>query len=147
VKLFEDPWAGNPFEDEPFKTRHTEHLKTEELVYQIGANQGIAVEVKMFEQADMCQKFQSTETQTLARRIVWRNYTPRDLPKAAAKDFKNYMKKVNPENHSNAILDYQGNSRRTPSYALEEIERLKNKTGPPQHKLLDELEAHIKNNF
>jgi hypothetical protein len=56
---------------------------------------------------------------------------------------------VNPAREEDALLDYKGEPRMTPSGALTEIERLRqsDQLDDAQYRLLDELEAYIKAKF
>jgi hypothetical protein len=59
------------------------------------------------------------------------------------------MQRVNPLKEENAILDYRGDKRTTPSGALAEINRLKQAGNLDDHQqqLLDDLQEYIKAKF
>jgi hypothetical protein len=59
------------------------------------------------------------------------------------------MQRINPPKQEDAIVDYRGDKRTTPSGALSEINRLKQAGDLDDHRqqLLDDLEGYIKNIF
>jgi hypothetical protein len=60
-----------------------------------------------------------------------------------------YMSRVNPPKKDDALLDYKGEPRTTPSGALTEIGRLRQsgQLDDVQFQLLNELEEYIKTKF
>jgi exonuclease I len=96
----------------------------------------------------LINQFQTPETKTLALRVLARNY-PESLSSAHWKNFREYMRKVTPPTHEEALCDYKGNLRTTPASALAEIKELKKSSALTniQLRLLDELEAYIYSNF
>jgi len=59
------------------------------------------------------------------------------------------MKRINPLTEDDAIVDYRGDKRTTPSGALAEINQLKQSDDLDDHgqQLLDDLEGYIKEKF
>jgi uncharacterized protein YeeX (DUF496 family) len=59
------------------------------------------------------------------------------------------LRRVNPLHEDEAIVDYKGEPRLTPSVALAEIKRLKKSARLDNHQveLLDDLKKYIKINF
>jgi exodeoxyribonuclease-1 len=100
------------------------------------------------EKEKLIDQFQIAETKTLASRVLARNY-PEHLSAVHRGHFMEYMKKVAPASHEDALCDYRGNLRTTPAFALAEIKELKQSStlGSIQLRLLDELEAYIYSNF
>lgn len=109
--------------------------------------------IPLSEKAQLLEHFPNADTRKLAVRLIFRNYPLESLPTGHAKyltqAFKDYMQQVNPANNANALLDYKGERRTTPSDALVEINRLKAEPGLDgmQIQLLDELTDYIENNF
>jgi len=81
-------------------------------------------------------------------RLLYRNY-PKSLPENITREFEAYMRRVNPLQEDDAIIDYKGEPRLTPSVALREIEHLKKSASldKNQSALLEDLETFIKSNF
>ena len=100
------------------------------------------------EKVKMVRRFPSTETRRLAGRVLCRNYTI-DLPEEIDAEYKNYVQRVNPSSDDDAMLDFRGERRTTPSGALLEINRLRNEVdlNTEQRLLLDDLENYIRNSF
>jgi len=98
--------------------------------------------------SELINRFTSDEARALATRVLCRNY--QDLvPQKFAKEFLNYMSRVNPLRDDDILVDYKGEQRTTPSGALAEIHRLRQseQLDNAQFQLLDELENFIKNKF
>jgi exodeoxyribonuclease-1 len=98
--------------------------------------------------ADLVERFSSPDARTLAGRILCRNYSA-NTPAKVNQTFRKYLKRVNPKNAEDALLDYRGNKRTTPAGALLEISRLKD-TGAldsHQHRLLEDLEKYVQTKF
>ena len=93
-------------------------------------------------------RLSSKDAQTLAMRLLYRNF-PKSLPENITKEFEAYMRRVNPLQEDDAIIDYKGEPRLTPSVALREIEHLKKSASldKNQSALLEDLETFIKSNF
>jgi exodeoxyribonuclease-1 len=100
------------------------------------------------EKVKMISHFSNTETRRLAGRVLCRNYTI-DLPKEIDAEYKKYMRRVTPLSNDDAMLDFRGERRTTPSGALLDIDRLKNEgsLGTKQRALLDDLENYIRKTF
>jgi hypothetical protein len=66
-----------------------------------------------------------------------------------AAEFEAYLRRANPTREDDAIVDYRGGVRMTPSAALAEIRRLKQsgRLDKNQMKLLDDLQNYINSNF
>jgi len=104
--------------------------------------------IPLSEKADFIHKFPTQATRTLAERILCRNY-PQNLPKQIIKHYNRYMERVNPKNEDEALLDYRGEKRKTPTSAISDIKRLKKEINLDEHqvRLLDELEGYLNKNF
>ena len=96
----------------------------------------------------LINQFDSAEARTLAARVLSRNF-PQTLPQKFTKEYLSYMSRVNPPKEDDALLDYKGEPRTTPSGALTEIGRLRQseQLDEVQFQLLDELEEYIKTKF
>ena len=109
---------------------------------------------RMFHKASLDQKatiisqFSSPVARILARRILYRNYLENNLS-PYDKDHHAYMRRINPLTEDDAIVDYRGDKRTTPSGALAEINQLKQADELDDHgqQLLDDLEEYIKEKF
>jgi exodeoxyribonuclease-1 len=130
-------------------------LDPEAALYQIGFF--TAADEKLFkdfqtanldEKQKIVDRLTSRDARTLAVRLLCRNYPDR-VSKKLAGEFEAYLRRVNPARPEEAILDYKGEPRRTPSEALSEIKHLKNtvRLDPNQEQLLDELQNYIKSKF
>jgi exodeoxyribonuclease-1 len=97
------------------------------------------------EKVKMISGFPNAETRRLAGRVLCRNYTI-DLPKEIDAEFKKYMRRVTPPSDDDAMPDFTGKRRITPSGALLEINRLRNEVSldTEQRALLDDLEDYIR---
>jgi exodeoxyribonuclease-1 len=100
------------------------------------------------EKEKMIKRLSSKDAQTLAMRLLYRNY-PESLPENITREFEAYMRRVNPPDKDEAIVDFKGERRLTPSVALSEINHLRDTAGldKNQIKLLNDLEIFIKSNF
>jgi exodeoxyribonuclease-1 len=100
------------------------------------------------EKEKMIKRLSSKDAQTLAMRLLYRNY-PKSLPENITREFEAYMRRVNPPDKDEAIVDFKGERRLTPSVALSEINHLRDTAGldKNQIKLLNDLEIFIKSNF
>ena len=80
--------------------------------------------------------------------MLCRNYPQRISPDLAG-EFEAYLRRINPNREDDAIVDYRGEPRMTPSAALAEIRQLKKsgKIDNNQMKLLDGMQNYIKSNF
>jgi len=93
-------------------------------------------------------RLSNKDAQTLAIRLLCRNY-PKNLPDHMTREYKAYMRRVNPPGIDEAIVDFKGEQRLTPPKALAEINALRD-TGHldnNQIELLNQLENFIKSNF
>jgi hypothetical protein len=97
---------------------------------------------------NMIDQFESSETRTLAKRLLARNF-PEAIPQSQKHEFLQYLSKINPQSTDNAIVDYRGEARTTPVGALAEIKEMQQDKGMEsrQRKLLDELERHLIQTF
>ncbi|MBW1892259.1 MAG: exodeoxyribonuclease I [Deltaproteobacteria bacterium] len=104
------------------------------------------------EKAELIASFPTHETRILAGRVIARNY-PEYASNNIQTKFSHYMKCINPENPDDAIIDYRGEKRRTPSSALADIDQLKKSSelGPKldneQIELIKDLEQYIIKKF
>lgn len=109
---------------------------------------------RLFHQASFDQKaaiipqFSNPAAATLAVRILFRNY-PRAMPGEYGQQRHKYMDRINPLKQEDAIEDFRGEKRTTPSGALAEIKQLKQsgELDDHQQRLLEDLEGYIRNNF
>ncbi len=131
------------------------HLDPDAALYQIGFF--TRADEKLFqgfqtapldEKEAIAQRLTSPEARALAIRVLGRNF-PQQLSQNSAAEFKTYMHRVNPAREDEALVDYKGQTRMTPSAALAEIKQLRKSGGldKEQLALLDELQNYIKNNF
>ena len=134
---------------------YIENLEPEAALYQIGffprADEKL---FKNFQDATLEEKerivdrLTNKDARTLAIRLLCRNY-PERISKNLTEEFKAYMRRLDPVRQEQAMLDYKGEPRLTPSGALAEIKRLK-KTAhldKNQAKLLDDLQNYIESKF
>lgn len=100
------------------------------------------------EKSMLINQFDSAEARALAARVLSRNFQ-QALPQKFMKEFLSYMSRVNPPKEDDALLDYRGERRTTPSGALAEIDRLRQseQLDGTQFQLMDELEEYIKTKF
>ena len=131
------------------------NLDPDASLYQIGfysrADEKLC---RMFHQASLDQKttiisqFSNPDARILAGRILYRNY-PEIISGEYDKEHHAYMKRINPLKQKNAIVDYRGDKRTTPSGALVEINQLKQAGDLDDHQqpLLDDLEEYINSTF
>ncbi|MGD9045015.1 MAG: exonuclease domain-containing protein [Desulfobacterales bacterium] len=131
------------------------NLDPEAALYQIGFFPRSDEKLfKQFQTAPLQEKekiinrLSSKDARTLARRLLCRNY-PENLPETVTGEFKAYMRRVNPPDTAEAIVDFKGERRLTPTAALVEIKDLKNTADldKNQIELLGQLEIFIKSNF
>ncbi len=97
---------------------------------------------------ELINQFPTTETRTLAGRILSRNF-PENLSKNLIREFGTYMQQVNPISSDDALMDYRGAPRTTPASALADIIELQNDPGldREQLNLLDDLKGYITEKF
>ncbi|MFC1489207.1 exonuclease domain-containing protein [Thermodesulfobacteriota bacterium] len=103
---------------------------------------------KLTEKVKLISRFSDAATRRLAGRVLCRNYTI-GLPAEIKSEYQNYLQHVNPRSEEDAMLDYKGGRRTTPSGAMIEINRLRNEIvlGEEQRELLDNLENYIRKTF
>lgn len=96
----------------------------------------------------LLEAFSRPEIRGLALRLLGRNY-PGRLPGRYRREFAAFMARVNPGKASDALVDYQGRPRNTPSEALGKIEALKGDIdlSARQYRLLDGLEQYVRQAF
>jgi len=114
---------------------------------------------QQFHQANLAEKinliptFDNLGLRQLASRLLCRNYPNEQLPPMITLDFQDYMRRINPENEQETMIDHKSQKRTTPQAALAEINKLKKaqpKTKPldqQQQTLLTELKTYLKNTF
>lgn len=100
------------------------------------------------EKEKIVDRLTNKDARTLAIRLLCRNY-PNRISKNLAGEFETYMRRVNPVRPEQAMVDYKGEPRLTPSVALSEIKRLKKaaRLDPNQMQLLDDLQNYIQSKF
>jgi exodeoxyribonuclease-1 len=100
------------------------------------------------QKASIISQFSNPVARILARRIIYRNYLEINLS-PNDKDHHAYLKRIDPLTEEDAIVDYRGDKRTTPSGALVEINQLKQAGDLDDHQqqLLDDLEEYIKKKF
>ena len=100
------------------------------------------------EKEAIANRLKSKDARKLAVRLLCRNY-PQQISGDLAAEFEAYLRRANPTREDDAIVDYRGGLRMTPSAALAEIRRLKQsgKLDKNQMKLLDDLQNYINSNF
>ncbi len=107
-----------------------------------------------FHQADMKGKikripsFSKAEIRTLARRLIWRNYSG-DVGPEIEKDRQAYYMRINPEKEEHCYKDFRGDFRRTAMRALLEIKKIRDegRIDPQQIKILEELKNELSQKF
>jgi exodeoxyribonuclease-1 len=131
------------------------NLEPEAALYQIGFfNRSDEKLFKKFQSAALEEKekivdrLTSLDARTLAIRLLGRNY-PKRISKNLAREFEDHLRRVNPMRPEEAMVDYKGEPRLTPSGALSEIKRLKKaaRLNKNQIQLLDDLQNYIKSKF
>ncbi len=130
-------------------------LDPEAALYQLGFLSRKEQELcRKFHNASLEEKmkrvdeFPDPALRQLASRILWRNY-PDNLSRKLSKDFKRCMRRANPKEDNDAMLDYKGKKRTTPVGALADINRLKKERDLDQEQLslLDELADYLGTQF
>jgi exodeoxyribonuclease-1 len=131
------------------------NLEPEAALYQIGffprADEKL---FKNFQSAPLEEKekivdrLTNTDARKLAARLLCRNY-PERISKHLTEEFEAYMRRVNPMRREEAMVNYKGEPRLTPSGALAEINRLKKagRLDKNQAQLLDDLQNYIESKF
>ncbi len=96
------------------------------------------------QKAKLTEQVQNPRLQMLALRILGKHY-PEVLNAEQAERFAEYMKKRNPADDHEVLIDYQGRKKLTPRMALNDILELRKdpKLTPIQLELLDELESYL----
>ncbi|MCK4987214.1 MAG: exodeoxyribonuclease I [Desulfobacterales bacterium] len=131
------------------------NLDPEAALYQIGfftrSDEKLFKEfqtAQIEEKERIINRLSSEDARTLAKRLLCRNY-PKNLPENITEEFEAYLRRLNPLHEDEAIVDYKGEPRLTPSVALAEIKRLKKSARLDNHQgeLLDDLKKYIKINF
>jgi exodeoxyribonuclease-1 len=131
------------------------NLDPEAALYQIGfftrSDEKLFKEFQkasLEEKAKIIPRLSSQDAKTLAIRLLCRNY-PKYLPEEFIGKFDAYMRQVNPPTDDEALVDYRGQRRLTPSRALTEISHLKKTASldKNQLELLDDLANFIKTKF
>ncbi len=131
------------------------HLDPDAALYQIGFfSRNDEAVFKEFQEAppeekeNIARRLTSPDARVLANRVLGRNF-PQQLSDESAAEFEAYMRRVNPSGEDQALVDYRGNPRMTPTAALSEIQRLKKSSDldKEQLSLLDELQHYIEDHF
>ena len=131
------------------------HLDPDAALYQIGfftrSDEKLFKEFQtasLDEKEAIANRLKSQDARKLAVRLLCRNY-PQQISRDLAAEFDAYLRQANPTREGDAIVDYRGAPRMTPSAALAEIRRFKKSAGldENQKKLLDDLQNYIKSNF
>jgi exodeoxyribonuclease-1 len=96
------------------------------------------------EKAKLTEQLPFSKLKTLALRILGRHF-PDSMHKTQYEEFNAYMQQVNPTNSEEAIIDFQGKKRTTPTKALQEIVDIKKEKllSDNQVALLNELESYL----
>jgi exodeoxyribonuclease-1 len=96
------------------------------------------------DKVQLISKFSSLVTRQLAVRLLFRN-AHTDLPPNYVHDMQRYMEKVHAAPSHIALIDYRGQSRRTPQTALKQIESMQTEGGldPQQQHILTQLKTYI----
>lgn len=104
--------------------------------------------VSLIEKLEMIDRFSDAVTRELAVRVICRNY-PEEMPDAMGEQFKAYLLRINPPQKDQALQDYKGERRMTPSGALEEIQDLQHQAGLnlDQRRLLEDLKSYLLTTF
>ena len=100
------------------------------------------------EKKDLARRLKSPDARKLAVRLLGRNY-PQHLSEDMTAEFQAYLRHVNPTREDEALVDYRGAPRMTPTAALKEIRRLRQseRLDPAQMELLDDLQNYIQSHF
>lgn len=100
------------------------------------------------EKETITHRLTSPDARILANRVFGRNF-PQQLSGESAAEFEAYMRRVNPSSEDQALVDYRGTSRMTPTAALAEIKHLRKSAGldEEQMALLEDLQNYIESNF
>jgi exodeoxyribonuclease-1 len=100
------------------------------------------------QKAAIIAQFTNPVPRVLAERVLFRNY-PENHRNAYDTQLSRYMQRINPLTEEDALLDYRGERRTTPSDALAEIDHLVQygDLDDHQHRLLDDLAGYIKSTF
>jgi exodeoxyribonuclease I len=109
---------------------------------------------RLFHSASSTQKAQLTEQlnypklKTLALRILGRHF-PEAMTQSQLEQFSVYMQQINPINSEEALIDFQGKKRITPSKARQDIIDIKNQKSLSEEQiaLLNELEEYLQQSF
>jgi exodeoxyribonuclease-1 len=131
------------------------HLDPDAALYQIGffsrADERLCREFQVAtieEKKAIAPRLKSPEARKLAVRLLCRNY-PQHTSEDMAAEFDAYLRHVNPMREDEAIVDYRGEARLTPSAALAETKRLRQSASldSDQINLLEDLKNYIKTHF
>jgi len=100
------------------------------------------------EKGRLIERLTTPTHQELARRLMVRNF-PKDVSGKLARQFSRFLKHVHPASDEDALVDYRGQRRLTPTVALKEIKSLREEgaLGKSQKKVLDDLERYLENKF
>ena len=114
---------------------------------------------RQFHAADIKEKIHLIERltapvyQELARRLMGRNF-PDAVSGKLSRQFNRFLKQIHPSSDGDALVDYRGQRRTTPTTALKEIESLREETkkgdirlDAAQKKILAGLERYLQDRF
>ena len=105
------------------------------------------VRADLDEQLALCDQFQNKVYKELAQRLLLRNIRP--LPSSLKPLFEKWMGNVNPASSKEALKDYRGERRRTPTETRLEINRLRTEKELTitEESALDNLEGYLDRGF
>jgi exodeoxyribonuclease-1 len=150
--------ANNPEIFQAIKTYHQQYIYPKIPNLDIDAalyENGFLTDVEIYwcsqfhqvgpeEKLKLIQSVRNNNIREQAIRIMGRNFSNYLTPELQ-EEFDHYLKKINPDNGADALVDYRGRKRLTPKAALVEIAELKNKgaLNQQQLELLQDLELHL----
>lgn len=96
------------------------------------------------EKSLLAKKITNPKLKALVIRLLGRHY-PESMSNEQAESFEKYLQKIRSKESASILIDYRGEKRLTPNFALQEIKRLKQTRSLdlPKIKLLDELENYL----
>lgn len=131
------------------------NLDPDAALYQIGffsrADEKLCEEFQaatIEEKKAIAPRLKSPEARKLAVRLLCRNYA-QHISEDMAAEFDAHLRHVNPIREDDAVVDYRGEARLTPTAALAEIKRLRQSASldSDQLELLEDLKNYIKTHF
>ena len=94
------------------------------------------------EKEKICAHFQNPRLKEIATRILGRHYTTALTP-SLAKAFHAYLSRTNSQTPEDALIDWQGKQRLTPTAALSLLDTMRADRSPADIALLDGLAAYL----